>query len=358
MLILEEASRLDEQVFKEVILPLCAVQDTVLIGISTPLDESNFYSMLLDMRKPSGELLFNQLTISLLCDACLAAGLIECPHKNALPAWKSGERQKLIAELMAGDKAMYMRENLGIVTRADNSAFDRASIERLWARQFLLTSAAAPQYAYLCVDPCGGGLSMMALAICFFTPTNHLVIAGADAQVVQSDLEQERFVHGFLDKVRGCTPLRNSHIVVIVERNFGGAPLSSRIAGICAPYKPCSAMSQDSNVKTKRVGVVTTEEVKERMRITLSTMMRSDTVHLATPFLGRRQEARDELITQLRGYNYVIKESRSADPSKPPKVYLSGKGPGKQDDLAIAAQMCTLWPATHVGDGNKCLLPI
>lgn len=266
--------------------------------------------------------------------------------------------QEMIAGLMAGDKAMFMRENLGIITRTDNSAFDRASIDRLWARQLNLLTAAAPQHVYLCVDPCGGGLSAMALAACFFTPSNHLVIAGADARPVMSDKEQELFVHGFLDKIRGCRTLQQSHLIVIVERNFGGSPLASRIASICAPYRPCSAMSQDSNAKSKRTGVVTTDEAKERMRITLSTMMRSDTVHLASPFLGRRAEARDEVVTQLRGYAFVIKESRSADPSRPPKVYLTGKGPGKQDDLAIACQMCSLWPATHLGDGPRCLIPI
>ena len=43
VLIMEEASRLDEAVFKEVLLPLIGVRDSVLLGISTPLDENNFY---------------------------------------------------------------------------------------------------------------------------------------------------------------------------------------------------------------------------------------------------------------------------------------------------------------------------
>ena len=63
VLIMEEASRLDEAVFKEVILPLTAVQDTVLLGISTPLEEGNFYSVMLDMRKPDGRKLFNVLEV-------------------------------------------------------------------------------------------------------------------------------------------------------------------------------------------------------------------------------------------------------------------------------------------------------
>ena len=38
MVILEEASRLDEAMFQEVIIPLLGVKDTTLIGISTPLE--------------------------------------------------------------------------------------------------------------------------------------------------------------------------------------------------------------------------------------------------------------------------------------------------------------------------------
>ena len=39
MLILEEASRLDEAVFKETIAPLLGVEHTALLAISTPLGE-------------------------------------------------------------------------------------------------------------------------------------------------------------------------------------------------------------------------------------------------------------------------------------------------------------------------------
>lgn len=42
VIILEEASRLDEAVFTEVIVPLFGVKDTVVIGISTPLEANNF----------------------------------------------------------------------------------------------------------------------------------------------------------------------------------------------------------------------------------------------------------------------------------------------------------------------------
>ena len=83
----EEASRLDEAVFKEVVrvelviavhereyvlnsvidsqvLPLTGVANTSLIGISTPLDENNFYSVMLEMKNPDGTPLFKARSAS------------------------------------------------------------------------------------------------------------------------------------------------------------------------------------------------------------------------------------------------------------------------------------------------------
>ena len=93
VIILEEASRLDQAVFQEVVVPLLGVRDTALIGISTPLDENNFYSELVQSKKPDGEPLFNVVTIRLLCDVCEKAGVMHCPHNADVPPWKSSERQ-------------------------------------------------------------------------------------------------------------------------------------------------------------------------------------------------------------------------------------------------------------------------
>ena len=214
VLIMEEASRLDEAVFKEVLLPLIGVRDSVLLGISTPLDENNFYrcvlrhepeaatsaadrapvvrSVMLDMKRPDGTKLFNAMSITLLCEACEKAGKLECPHVNVLPAWKSGERQELIASLMANDRAMYIQENLGIIVRRDNAAFDKASLDRFQATRYSLVTSPAPRFLYVCIDPAGGGPSALALVACFYSTAGHLIICGADSATVTNDSSQVR----------------------------------------------------------------------------------------------------------------------------------------------------------------------
>jgi hypothetical protein len=186
------------------------------------------------------------------------------------------------------------------------------------------------------------------------------VIAGADGECVSSDEMQERFMHGFLDKIRSCQVFLNSHIIVIIENNFGGPVMASRIANICKPYHPCSAMVQSMRLKDGRnpVGVPCTHDIKERMRVTLATMLRSDTVHLSEPFVSRNIDARGELVTQLRGYNFYVKQMTKEDPTKPQKVFLTGKGSGKNDDLAIVAQMGAFWSIVHQGEGSRCLKQI
>ena len=351
---MEEASRLDENVFKEVILPLTAVNDTVLLGISTPLDESNFYSVMLEMKRPNGEPLFNVLQITTICDVCLKEGRLTCAHKgNELPAWKSGERQELIASLMSNDRALYVQENLGVIVKRDASAFDKASLDRFAAPSswYTMSGASMPRFLYVCVDPAGGGPSGLAAVACFFTTAGHLVICGAESGVVTNDAAQERFMHSFLAQLRDVVLLQGAHIVLIIERNFGGSVLASRIAGVCAGFAPISSMSQDSNGKLRRIGIVLCGEVKSKMRNSLSIMLRAGVVHLSHEFVG----SRDEVVMQLRNYRFEDIAPKKGS-FAPAKRILTGKGAGKNDDLAICVQMCSFWPGTHQSDGGKCLV--
>ena len=130
IIILEEASRLDQAVFSEVVVPLLGVKNVTLLAISTPLDEGNFYSQLLSQKKPNGDPLFNAVEVRLLCDKCKEEGKLECPHVVELPPWKTSERQDLVRSLMSSDKAMYLREQLGIVTSGKSCAFHVPSIAR------------------------------------------------------------------------------------------------------------------------------------------------------------------------------------------------------------------------------------
>lgn len=64
VLIIEEASRLREATFREVVLPLTGVRGTVLCAISTPVEKSNYYSCMLEMEDTDGQPLFEVLRLT------------------------------------------------------------------------------------------------------------------------------------------------------------------------------------------------------------------------------------------------------------------------------------------------------
>eukprot|EP00854_Cymbomonas_tetramitiformis_P006403 gene6403-7671_t len=138
VIILEEASRLDEAVFTEVIVPLLNVRDTALLAISTPLDENNFYSTLLRMKEPnSDEPMFYVLEVTLICPACAERGIKDvCEHRRELlPPWKSDHRrEEMTRMLFESQPQMYMQEQLGIPSGADACCYDRESLARFATR--------------------------------------------------------------------------------------------------------------------------------------------------------------------------------------------------------------------------------
>jgi hypothetical protein len=163
---LEEASRLDPAVFQEVIVPLLGVKDTAVLGISTPLDDTNFYSQMTEMKQEDGKTpLFNVITISLICEECAAKdmqGQITCPHKqNEIPPWKTERRQALVRKLLESNPELYKREQLGVITGNNNNAFPAQGISRFEATS--AEHALTIDVLFCCIDPAGGGSSCAAV---------------------------------------------------------------------------------------------------------------------------------------------------------------------------------------------------
>lgn len=359
IIILEEASRLDYQVFSEVIIPLLGVRDTTLIGISTPLDSSNFYSQLLLATKPNGEKVFKSLTITLVCEACRSKGLVECAHSAALPAWKTQERSDLIKQLMSADQEKMLRENCGVVTNSTKNAFDFELIARLGQSCRAVNSSTHPINSsplHVLLDPCGGGGSSLAVVAGYVNEAEKtLVILGCDASVVKNDEEQETFLRRFFTLIREDPEFSATQILVGIERNYGGGPLASRIANIIGGFKPIAFWSSDAGAK-KTVGFITTAENKARARADLSRLLRLDSIRLCTPFKSGTEHIQDELIKQLQAFRYVVKEPTRDQQHKKARVEMSGKSFGQSDDLALVTMLLAFWPTWVESQGSDCWL--
>lgn len=357
--------------FTEVVIPLLGVKHTSLIGISTPLGSDNFYSSLLESKKPNGKPLFNVCTITLICEACRAKGLTDsCPHNNETPPWKTNERQELVKTLMANDKAMYQREQLGVVTSQGNSCLDRDSISEMNRPEsfFRVVRGQAPREVFVVIDPCGGGMSCLAICTgCIVGAT--MVLFGADSEVVQNDDEQEALLNRHVKAVREHPLGMHARIVLVVERNFGGSVLASRICNVLRGYQPIYAMTQDAvgggggskrahggAPKAPNPGVVTTAQVKERARVDLQRLLKGSLIRFCDTMVSARADIRDEVCKQLMNYKYEIRAGRDAFSKT--RWVLTGKSGSSNDDLCICINLMAFWASTYFADSGVNVLPI
>lgn len=148
---------MDPALFKTVIVPLLGVDNTAVMAISSPDDELNYYSQLLDQKDQDGNPIFAKLQIGLSCEECMDAQKSDCPHKlRLLPRWKPVERQKKVEAILANDKAMSLRETHGMSIGSAQYCFEKVFIKKLRERK-LYQFKQRVNVLHMAIDPSGGG---------------------------------------------------------------------------------------------------------------------------------------------------------------------------------------------------------
>jgi hypothetical protein len=148
VIILEEAAFMDQNIFLKIVAPLMGVENTAVLAISTPEDEFNYYSELLNLG------LFKEIYMGKGCQACEDAG-VDCIHRKlSLPPWKTLPRQEMIEKLYA-DKNVFNREAKGIIGGGKDFIFHKR-----WIRAFMIRNPHhfqyIPQVLHCAIDPAGG----------------------------------------------------------------------------------------------------------------------------------------------------------------------------------------------------------
>lgn len=354
VVILEEASRLDEAVFTEVIVPLLNVRDTAMLAISTPLDENNFYSTLLHMKDPQTDgPMFRVLEIKLICEVCAAKGIKDvCPHRRELiPPWKNDHRREVMTKaLFEGQPRMYMQEQLGIPSGSDARCFDVASIDRFVATSDDMTND--PSHVFVGIDTCGGGNNFMAMVSGCYTRSNALQILAVDTAPITSDMQLEAEIASHATRVRKYVS-RQAVLVSIIEANYGGWVQASRIAHLLENHGPAMHITCDKTRENKRPGIYTTWEIKERMRHELQRMLRENRICLFSEVVSTRVGDVAELAKQLKRCEYVYKASATSTAAERKRM-ITGKMNGQNDDMAIALMLLSYWSAHFINVNGKC----
>jgi hypothetical protein len=151
---------------------LIGVNGTSLLAISTPDDQYNYYSKLLELKDPDndGQLMFNVIKIGLNCENCTKLNKT-CPHmQKKLPEWKSGARMRKVEVIMASQPEALLRESRGVVADVDKPMYEKADIDAFSTRELFQIDPTkhGALSIHIGIDPSGGG-SMSDFAIATMT---------------------------------------------------------------------------------------------------------------------------------------------------------------------------------------------
>lgn len=164
---------------------------TSLLAISTPLDEFNYYSKLVEQKDENGDPFFFTMKAGQpplrgvrvyftyhpcgvfagrVCDDCGLLPyeeMIKCDHVPDGAHWKNPHKLKRLKVLFEGDEARGLRELGGIAATEFTACFQKRDIDTLWENP-PRTTRSAPDFLYITVDPNGGGASKMGMASGYF----------------------------------------------------------------------------------------------------------------------------------------------------------------------------------------------
>jgi len=99
---------------------------TSLLAISTPDDETNYYSQLFEVKTKTGELMFHTMSVGLSCDICVLQNNPHCDHKvRNFPSWHSQAGQEKAEAILSSRPEQANRELFGVITSSREYLFKK-----------------------------------------------------------------------------------------------------------------------------------------------------------------------------------------------------------------------------------------
>ena len=185
-MMLEEAARISPSTFYEVMVPLLTVANTTLLGITTPMEVTNFYNQLMELTNSDGSPMFRRLIIHRTCAACAVGPHPEqCMHRmNEAPAWKTVDAMEKVQRIMKTQPELATREIAGMAVKPIATGFDPIYIRRFETAPAYPPSAVALRHFFVSFDPSGGGHNSEAAITCgYFVPHAGIIVVSVCAYV-------------------------------------------------------------------------------------------------------------------------------------------------------------------------------
>jgi hypothetical protein len=169
----------------------------VILGISSPQNEDNYYSALTNLKDENDEYIFKNVNVKMACDACMRANkAIDCIHKqDVLPPWKDAAKQEILKKIMQTNPDLYLQESIGLVTTGKIYYISNSMIIDFLKNETWSDTFEVPE-VYVAVDPSGGG-SGSNFAICSGFFHDGKIVVSVNKQTNKQNKNKNLFVFLF-----------------------------------------------------------------------------------------------------------------------------------------------------------------
>ena len=204
---------------------------------------------------------------------------------------------------------------------------------------YMLTSSV--RHIFVSIDPNAGGDSRFGICSCIYE-RGQMIIAGLDAICSKNPAQYEPVLTEHILALRKHPQTSRAVIVMMIESNLGFEAFHierflkrSRLANYCV----CM------NDRDQKVGLRTTNPVKEAMWIKLRTFLEEDAVCFWDNLVTMNQdktprEMRKELQEELNQYKVMTELPKTV--FQKTKRTFTGKLGGSVDDLSVTIQLNAL----------------
>lgn len=146
--------------------------------LSSPEGDSNYYSALMELKKPNGESFFNVVNCFQICDRCMKlprAKAILCSHVKNTSHWLDQRKIRELKLLYKASPEDAMREFGGIVVSDHLPCFRKEEVLHAFQMPKVPT-VSVPPYVFVACDPNGGGPSHLSIVSGYHNRQGDIVV--------------------------------------------------------------------------------------------------------------------------------------------------------------------------------------
>lgn len=371
MLVVDEASLMDQEYFYVSIFPLLQMKKATLIMISTPGGDECALNKFMEKRERYDPSIpcFLSVYIETVCAYCIKHGKeLECTHVYRPPEWKDPYKIESIIPLY--ENFFVAKKELQGIAASTPGVFSLSSIKNFVENIYIFENKECFNNIYIGIDLGGMGDSETAIVSVVHAPSvsqhsteserdydKGVILLGANSFVTRDKfhISQELTSHIEMIKSMPYYNKRTTKIIVIPEIFGGGTMMIKEICQKIPEIYLC--FTKGKNEDDDKCGLWTNEEIKHTAVLDLETMLLKNKAFISEYFFTTSYQGTEQTLAKNMIIDHLYKQLINFKKQQRVTAYgkistvLTGKntkGGGKtdsfkKDDIAMALLISIYW---------------